>query len=72
MHNQIFRFRVFENSAYSSTNEVHTMLSCTAIEFFITLEVAPHVHVEDIDFYVFFVLLFELNNMLQSVHATEV
>jgi hypothetical protein len=65
-------FRVFVDSAYSAADKVYSSLTCAVIEFLVTFAWAAYIHVKYIDFYIFFVLLFDLDNMLKRVHAAEV
>ncbi len=65
-------FGVFFDAAYSSAYEVYAFGSGAVVEFFVAFSWTSYVHVENVDFDVFLVLLLELNNMFQGVHAAEV
>ena len=65
-------FWVFVDAAYASADEVYASFPCAVIEFFVAFAWTADVHVENVDFHVFLVLLFKLNHMLERVHAAEV
>src|SRR5512137_1905546 len=63
---------VFVDAADSSLNEVYSAFACAVIEFLVAFAWTAYVHVEHVDLDVFFVLLFQLNHVLERVHTAEV
>ena len=52
--------------------KLYASFSCAVVEFLVAFAWAAYVHVENVDFHVFLVLLFKLNHMFERVHAAEV